>query len=100
MGSGIALGINCLPLMAARRPRHLSPRRKAAIWSLRLSVGFPGIAHAGLRLIARSGLKMEATYVGQIMYTQSGWIWHDNLALRPLADTLTASGRTCPVVPT
>lgn len=29
MGSGIALRIDCLPLMATRRPRHLSPRRKA-----------------------------------------------------------------------
>jgi hypothetical protein len=34
------------------------------------------------------------------MYVQSGWIWHDNRGLRPLADMLTASGHTCLIVPT
>ncbi len=35
-----------------------------------------------------------------IMYARSGRIRPGNLALRPLADTRTASGRTCSGVPT
>jgi len=57
------------------------------------------MCHARLQgsLAASSDLSFGARL---IMYAQSGWIRHDNLALRPLADTLTTSGRTCPVVPT
>lgn len=55
--------------------------------------------HARLQgsLAASSDLSFGARL---IMYAQSGRIWHDNLALRPQTDTRTASGRTCPVVPT
>jgi hypothetical protein len=55
--------------------------------------------HARLQgsLAASSDLSFGARL---IMYAQFGRIRHDNLALRPLAGMRTASGRTCPVVPT
>jgi hypothetical protein len=42
-------------------------RGRPADWSWLWPAGFRGAPQAGLRLMARSGLRKDATYVGQIM---------------------------------